>query len=70
MKIKRITNLDYKEDVYCMTVDNTHCFALENGVIAHNCCGHDLQTLLQEGFNGVVSRVSSKPPKHFREALG
>lgn len=34
------------------------------------CCGHDLQTLLQEGFNGVVSRVSSKPPKHFREALG
>ena len=70
MKIKRITNLDYKEDVYCMTVDNTHCFALENGVIAHNCCGHDLQTLLQEGFNGVVSRVSSKPPKHLREALG
>lgn len=70
MKIKRITNLDYKDDVYCMTVDDTHCFALENGVIAHNCCGHDLQTLLQEGFNGVVSRVSSKPPKHFREALG
>lgn len=70
MKIKRITNLDYKEDVYCITVDNTHCFALENGVIAHNCCGHDLQTLLQEGFNGVVSRVSSKPPKHLREALG
>ena len=34
------------------------------------CCGHDLQTLLQEGFNGVVSRVSSKPPKHLREALG
>lgn len=29
-----------------------------------------MQTLLQEGFNGVVSRVSSKPPKHFREALG
>lgn len=70
MKIKKITNLDYKEDVYCMTVDNTHCFALENGVITHNCCGHDLQTLLQEGFNGVVSRSSSKPPKHLREALG
>ena len=33
------------------------------------CCGHDLQKLLQEGFNGVVSRVESKPPKHFREAL-
>ena len=33
------------------------------------CCGHDLQRLLQEGFNGVVSRVSSRPPKHIREAL-
>lgn len=33
------------------------------------CIGHDLQKLLQEGFNGVVSRVGSKPPKHFREAL-
>lgn len=69
-KVISVKHLDYKEDVYCMTVDDTHCFALENGVIAHNCCGHDLQTLLQEGFNGVVSRVSSKPPKHFREALG
>ena len=67
--VKRVTNLEYKEDVYCMTVDDTHCFALENGVIAHNCCGHDLQKLLQEGFNGVVSRVGAKPPKHFREAL-
>ena len=34
------------------------------------CCGHDLQDLLQHGFNGVVSRVSSRPPKHLREALG
>lgn len=33
------------------------------------CCGHDLQTLLNEGFNGVIGRVGSKPPKHFREAL-
>ena len=36
---------------------------------ASYCCGHDLQKLLQEGFNGVVSRVGAKPPKHFREAL-
>ena len=69
-KVISVKHLDYTEDVYCMTVEKTHCFALENGVIAHNCCGHDLQRLLQEGFNGVVSRVSSKPPKHFREALG
>lgn len=69
MKIKSVIFLDEKEDVYCMTVEDTHCFALENGVIAHNCCGHDLQKLLQEGFNGVISRVGAKPPKHFREAL-
>ena len=69
-RVISVKPLDYVEDVYCMTVDDTHCFALENGVIAHNCCGHDLQRLLQEGFNGVVSRVSSKPPKHLREALG
>ena len=69
MVVKSVTTLDYTEDVYCMTVDDTHCFALENGVIAHNCCGHDLQVLLNEGFNGVIGRVGSKPPKHFREAL-
>lgn len=38
-------------------------------ILGAYCCGHDLQKLLQEGFNGVVSRVGSKPPKHFREAL-
>ena len=69
-RVISVKSLEYTEDVYCMTVDDTHCFALENGVIAHNCAGHDLQDLLASGFNGVVSRVSSKPPKHFREALG
>lgn len=38
-------------------------------ILGAYCCGHDLQKLLQEGFNGVISRVGSKPPKHFREAL-
>ena len=34
------------------------------------CAGWNLRTLLSEGFNGVRSRVNSRPPKHFREALG
>lgn len=38
-------------------------------ILGGYCIGHDLQRLLQEGFNGVVSRVGAKPPKHFREAL-
>ena len=29
-----------------------------------------LRVLLNEGFNGVRGRVESKPPSHFREALG
>ena len=59
----------FKEDVYDLTVDTVHNFALANGVIVHNCCGHDFQKILDEGFNGVIGRVGSKPPKHFREAL-
>lgn len=38
-------------------------------ILAPYCCGHDLQKLLDEGFNGVAGRVGSKPPKHLREAL-
>lgn len=34
------------------------------------CAGWSLRNLLSEGFNGVRSRVNSRAPKHFREALG
>ena len=34
------------------------------------CAGWNLRALLNEGFNGVRSRVNSRPPHHFREALG
>jgi ribonucleoside-triphosphate reductase len=34
------------------------------------CAGWSLRALLNEGFNGLQGRVSSRPPKHFREALG
>ena len=34
------------------------------------CCGWDIQDLLLKGFGGVPSKVESKPPKHFRSALG
>ena len=40
------------------------------GGIAGYCAGWSLRVLLDEGFNGVEGRVSSRPPKHFREALG
>ncbi len=38
--------------------------------IAAYCCGWDLQDLLTKGFTGVSGKLSCKPPKHFRTALG
>jgi len=38
--------------------------------IASYCCGWDLQDLLTQGFTGVSGKVSCKPPKHLRPALG
>lgn len=34
------------------------------------CAGWSLRVLLNEGFNGVRGRIESRPPAHFREALG
>ena len=34
------------------------------------CAGWSLRQLLNEGFNGVRGRVSARPPRHFRNALG
>jgi anaerobic ribonucleoside-triphosphate reductase len=39
-------------------------------LLATYCSGWDLQDLLVRGFGGVSSKVESKPPKHFRPALG
>lgn len=39
-------------------------------MLAGYCAGWSLRTLLQEGFNGIATRVESSPPKHFRTALG
>ncbi len=38
--------------------------------LAAYCCGWDLQDLLNRGFTGVEGKISCKPPKHFRTALG
>lgn len=38
--------------------------------LAAYCCGWDLQDLLTKGFTGVQGKISCKPPKHFRAALG
>jgi len=40
------------------------------GTLGAYCAGWDLKDLLITGFTGVPGKVSSKPPKHFRTALG
>ena len=39
-------------------------------IISVYCVGWDLKDLLIEGFTGVTGKISSKPAKHFRSALG
>ncbi|MBU1166948.1 ribonucleoside triphosphate reductase, partial [Patescibacteria group bacterium] len=40
------------------------------GFLSVYCVGWDLGDLLREGFKGVSGKVESKPPKHFKTALG
>lgn len=39
-------------------------------LVSAYCCGWDLKDLLLRGFGGVQGKVHSRPPKHFRTALG
>lgn len=39
-------------------------------VLGPYCVGWDLMDLLASGFGHVTGKISSKPPKHFRTALG
>jgi ribonucleoside-triphosphate reductase len=40
------------------------------GVLGAYCVGWDISELLLSGFGGVPGKIESKPPKHFRTALG
>ncbi len=39
-------------------------------ILSVYCVGWDLFDLLSDGFRGVAGKIASKPPKHFRAALG
>ncbi len=39
-------------------------------LLAPYCAGWDLKDLLIQGFRGVSGKIESRPPKHFRTALG
>ena len=48
--------------------EDFHIHNLET--LATYCAGWDLYDLLLRGFGGVASKIESRPPKHFRTALG
>src|SRR5690606_32235881 len=57
-----------KEEGYAHRNGDIHIHDLD--CLTGYCAGWSLRALLNEGFNGVNGRVSSRPPRHFREALG
>lgn len=40
------------------------------GTLSLYCAGWDLYDLLLKGFGGIMGKVESRPPRHFRSALG
>ncbi|WP_456486105.1 ribonucleoside triphosphate reductase [Hydrogenimonas sp.] len=57
-----------KEEGYAHRNGDYHIHDLD--CLSGYCAGWSLRVLLDEGFNGVRGRVESRPPSHFREALG
>lgn len=63
MKIKSIT-ASGRADVYNMEVHETHDFAVESGVIAHNCYDEWRYVMMENPMNPPVK---SKPVKDVRD---
>ncbi|MFP4456667.1 MAG: ribonucleoside triphosphate reductase [Clostridia bacterium] len=69
-----ITKRYWLEQVFPKEVKNAHSegdlHIHDLGLLSVYCCGWDLPDLLNQGFTGVKGKIQSKPPKHFRSALG
>lgn len=57
---KEIREANESGDFHIHNLDTLACY----------CMGWDLHDLLLKGFGGVQTKIESKPPKHFRAALG
>jgi anaerobic ribonucleoside-triphosphate reductase len=69
-----VSNKYWLDRIYSKEIAERH---LEGDIHVHDlgsisayCCGWDLKDLLIRGFGGAYGKVESKPPKHFRVALG
>lgn len=66
-RVKEVRPLPSEENVYCMDVEGVHNFVLDVGVVVHNCAGHSLPNILEDGVTS--GSTVSKPAKHFRTAI-
>jgi ribonucleoside-triphosphate reductase len=57
-----------QEEAYAHRNGDIHIHDLD--CLTGYCAGWSLRVLLNKGFNGVRGRIESRPPNHFREALG
>lgn len=62
------------EEIYPAHVSSAHLngnlHIHDLGSLSVYCVGWNLEDLLAKGFTGVEGKISSKPAKHFRSALG
>ncbi len=69
-----VSNKYWLDRVYSKEVAERHfegdIHVHDLGSISAYCCGWDLKDLLTRGFGGAYGKVESRPPRHFRVALG
>ncbi len=62
--------LGENEDVYNMEVENTHCFSVEGGLLAHNCDAFSYGLITLRGYASSGPRPQSdNAPQWFRERI-
>lgn len=70
----KVTSNYWLEKIYPQEIGEHHRsgdFHIHDlGLLSTYCVGWDLKDLLKLGFGGVSGKLESKPPKHFRAALG
>jgi tRNA-splicing ligase RtcB (3'-phosphate/5'-hydroxy nucleic acid ligase) len=61
-RVISVTPLDYKADVFCLTVPKYHNFALAAGVFVHNCGMSAIKTNLSYGTLNAAAKAPSFHP--------
>jgi len=71
---QKITQNYWLSEIYPEHISKAHIDAEihihDLGVFGAYCCGWNLEDVLKVGFTGAPGCIYSRPPKHFRSALG